>query len=239
MPHLPLFRSKAFENRSAAGRYGDVIEELDWSVGEILDELRASGLDRRTLVVFTSDNGPWTLYDEQGGSAGPLREGKGSTWEGGLRVPGIFWAPGRVQPGAVLDIGATMDLTPTIAALTGARLPADRELDGLDLSPVLLRRAGSPRDTFPFWRDNELYAFRKGPWKAHFVTRGVYNRGPARVRHDVPELYHLPSDPGERWNVAAANPEVVRELTEMAAAHRAGIRMGEPLVERRLPETVK
>jgi arylsulfatase A-like enzyme len=236
MPHLPLFRSKDFENRSAAGLYGDVIEELDWSVGEILNELRASGLDRRTLVVFTSDNGPWTVYDQQGGSAGPLREGKGSTWEGGLRVPGIFWSPGRVQPGAVLDIGATLDLTPTIAALTGARLPSDREIDGVDLSPVLLGRAPSPRETFAFWRDNELYAFRKGPWKAHFFTRGVYGRGPARVAHEVPELYNLGSDTGERWNVAEANPDVVRELTALAAAHRAGIRMAEPLVERRLPE---
>jgi arylsulfatase A len=90
MPHVPLFRSSAFENRSAAGVYGDVVEELDWSVGEILNELRKSGLDRRTIVVFTSDNGPWTVYDQHGGSAGPLREGKGSTWEGGWRVPAIF-----------------------------------------------------------------------------------------------------------------------------------------------------
>jgi len=235
MPHLPLFRSKAFENRSAAGIYGDVIEELDWSVGEILNELRKSGLDRRTLVVFTSDNGPWTLYDQHGGSAGPLREGKGSTWEGGLRVPGIFWSPGRVQPRSVLDIGATLDLMPTIAALTGTRLPADRESDGVDLSPVLLRGARSPRETFAFWRDHELYAFRKGPWKAHFITRGVYGRGPARVVHEVPELYHLGNDVGERWNVAADNPNVVRELTALAEAHRGSVRFGEPLIERRLP----
>ena len=231
MPHMPLFRSKAFENKSAAGIYGDVIEELDWSVGEILNELRTSGLDRRTLVVFTSDNGPWTLFDQHGGSAGPLRDGKGTTWEGGVRVPGIFWSPGRVKPGIVLDIGATLDLMPTIAALTGTRLEADRERDGVDLSPTLLRGARSPRETFAFWRDQELYAFRKGPWKAHFITRGAYNRGSARVVHDVPELYHLGNDSGERWNVAADNADVLRELTALAEAHRKSVKLGEPLIE--------
>jgi arylsulfatase A-like enzyme len=230
MPHLPLFRSKEFENRSAGGIYGDVIEELDSSVGAILSELRSSGLDRRTLVVFTSDNGPWTAYDQHAGSAGPLREGKGSTWEGGLRVPGIFWSPGLVKPGPVLDIGATLDLMPTIAALTGARLPTDRELDGVDLSPTLLRGEGSPRETFAFWRDHELYAFRKGPWKAHFITRGVYSRGSPRVVHDVPELYHLGNDPGERWNVAADNPAVITELTAAADAHEKGVKLAEPLI---------
>jgi arylsulfatase A-like enzyme len=235
MPHMPLFRSKKFENTSAAGIYGDVIEELDWSVGEILNELRTSGLDRNTLVVFTSDNGPWTLYDQQGGSAGPLRDGKGATWEGGLRVPGIFWSPGRVQPRTVLDIGAILDLTPTIAALTGTPLPAGRPMDGVDLSPALLRGAPSPRDTFAFWRDAELYAFRKGPWKAHFITRGAYGRGPARTVHDVPELYHLGNDPGERWNVAAANPDVLRELTALAETYRTSVTFGEPLVDRRVP----
>jgi len=239
MPHMPLFRSKKFENTSAAGIYGDVIEELDWSVGEILNELRTSGLDRNTLVVFTSDNGPWTLYDQHGGSAGPLRDGKGTTWEGGLRVPAIFWSPGRVQPRTVLDIGAILDLTPTIAALTGTPPPAGRPMDGVDLSPTLLQGAPSPRDTFAFWRDAELYAFRKGPWKAHFLTRGAYGRGPARVIHEVPELYHLGNDPGERWNVAAANPDVVRELTAAADAHRKSVTFGEPLIERRLPATAK
>jgi arylsulfatase A-like enzyme len=235
MPHVPLFRSKGFAGRSAAGLYGDVIEELDWSVGEIVTELRKSGLDKRTLVIFTSDNGPWTIYDEHGGSAGPLREGKGGTYEGGWRVPAIFWAPGRLQPQTVRDIGATLDLMPTIASLTGVPLPADRTIDGVDLSAVLLKGAASPRDTFAFWRSQELFAFRKGPWKAHFITRGVYGRGPGRVVHEVPELYHLGNDPGERWNVAAANPDIIRELTALAEAHRAGVTLGEPLVERLIP----
>jgi arylsulfatase A-like enzyme len=236
MPHVPLFRSQDFADRSAAGLYGDVVEELDWSVGEIIAELRRSGLDRRTLVIFTSDNGPWTIYDQHGGSAGPLREGKGGTFEGGWRVPAIFWAPGRVPPQTVPGIGAMIDLMPTIASLTGASVSDDRELDGIDLSAVLLKGAPSPRDTFAFWRSQELFALRKGPWKAHFITRGVYGRGPARVVHEVPELYHLGVDPGERWNVAAANPDVIRELTALADAHRADVRLGEPLVERLLPK---
>ena len=183
MPHVPLFRSKDFAVESAAGLYGDVIEELDWSVGEIVAELRKSGLDRRTLVVFTSDNGPWTIYDQQGGSAGLLREGKGGTFEGGWRVPAIFWAPGRVTPQTVRDIGAMLDLMPTIAALTGHTAARGRDLDGVDLSAVLLKGAPGPRDSFAFWRSQELFALRKGPWKAHFITRGVYGRGSARVVH--------------------------------------------------------
>ena len=235
MPHVPLFRSSAFENTSSAGVYGDVVEELDWSVGQILGELRRLRLDRRTVVVFTSDNGPWTLYDEQGGSAGSLRDGKGTTWEGGFRVPAIIWGPGRVRPATISGIGSILDLMPTIAALTGVALPSDRKIDGLDLSPTLLKGAPSPRDTFAFWRDDELYAIRKGHWKAHFITRGAYGRGTGRVVHETAELYHLGSDPGERWNVAARFPDVVRELTTLANAHRGGMAPGEPLLERFLP----
>lgn len=231
MPHVPLFRSSAFQGRSAAGVYGDVVEELDWSVGEILEVLRATRLDRRTIVVFTSDNGPWRLYDQHGGSAGLLRDGKGGTWEGGLRVPAIFWGPGHIRPGAVTEIGATLDLMPTIAALTGSRVPDDRPIDGIDLSPTLLRGARSPRTTFPYWRDQELMAFRQGSWKAHFVTRGAYSRGGDRVVHDPPRLYHLGIDPGEQFDVAAEHPDVVADLEAAAQAHRAGVRFAAPLIE--------
>lgn len=235
MPHVPLFRSERFAGRSAAGRYGDVIEEIDWSVGQILDAVRAEGLEQRTLVVFTSDNGPWTLYDQHGGSAGPLRDGKGTTWEGGVRVPGIFWGPGLVTARTVRGIGAMLDLFPTIAALAGARLPQDRPLDGVDLSPALRGSAPSPRDTFFYWRDAELYAVRKGPWKAHFITRGVYGRGGDRVMHDPPLLYHLGIDPGERFDVTERHPDVARELGALAATHQRTITFGEPLLDRRIP----
>lgn len=230
MPHVPLFRSKAFEGRSAAGVYGDVVEELDANVGRLVDALRRTGLDRRTLVVFTSDNGPWRVYDQHGGSAGPLRDGKASTWEGGFRVPGIFWAPGRVAPGTIVQMGAHLDLLPTIATLAGVAPPADRPLDGVDLSPTLLRGAPSARTTFGFWRNDELMAFRSGPWKAHWVTRGAYGRGEPRVEHDPPKLYHLDVDPGEQFDVAARHPEVVEALTAAARQYRAGIDMAPPLL---------
>ena len=230
MPHVPLFRSSAFTGKSAGGIYGDVIEELDWSVGQIVGALRQEGLDRQTLVVFTSDNGPWTLYGDHGGSAGPLREGKGGTYEGGLRVPGIFWMPGRIRPATVLDIGATLDLLPTIASMTGAPVPSDRAIDGLDLTPTLQQLAASPRQTFAYWRDHELYALRRGPWKAHFITRGVYGFGGDRVEHTPPQLYHLGRDSGERWDVAALHPDVVSELTAAAAELRASTPLAEPLI---------
>ncbi len=234
MPHVPLFRSSQFRGRSEAGIYGDVIEELDWTVGQMLDALRDTRLDRRTIVVFTSDNGPWRLYDQHGGSAGPLRDGKGATWEGGLRVPGIFWGPGRVRPGQISDIGAIVDLMPTITALTrSTAAPADRVLDGVDLSAVLLRGTRSPRTTFPYWRDQELMAFRKGAWKAHFITRGAYARGGDRVVHDPPELYHLGMDPGEQFDVAAQHPDIVGDIVAAANAHRAGVTLAEPLIEGR------
>ncbi|BCS31500.1 arylsulfatase [Luteitalea sp. TBR-22] len=230
MPHVPLFRSKAFAGRSAAGVYGDVIEELDANVGRLIAALRRDGLDRRTLVVFTSDNGPWRVYDQQGGSAGPLRDGKASTWEGGYRVPGIFWAPGRVAPGTIRQIGAHLDLLPTIAALTGATRPTDRPLDGVDLLPTLQRGEPSARTTFGFWRNDELMAFRSGPWKAHWVTRGAYGRGEARVEHDPPKLYHLDIDPGEQFDVAASHADVVARLTAEMQQYRASIDMPPPLL---------
>jgi arylsulfatase A len=235
MPHVPLFRSAAFEGHSATGGvYGDVIEEIDWSVGEILDAVRANGLEQQTLVVFTSDNGPWTLFDQHGGSAGHLRDGKGTTWEGGLRVPGVFWGPAFVQPRTVVDIGATLDLFPTFATLAGVDVPSDRPIDGVDLSPALRGDLQSPRDTFYYWRDAELYAVRKGPLKAHFITRGVYGRGSDREVHDPPLLYHLGIDPGEQFDVSAEHADAVAELTKLATAHKESVTMAPPLLERLL-----
>ncbi len=230
MPHMPLFRSKAFEGRSAAGVYGDVVEELDANVGRLVDAVRRTGLDRRTIVVFTSDNGPWRLYDQHGGSAGPLRDGKASTWEGGVRVPGIFWAPGRIAPATVLQMGAHLDLLPTIAGLTGASMPGDRPLDGVDLGPALLRGEPSARQSFAYWRDDELMAYRQGPWKAHFVTRGAYGRGEPRAEHVPPRLFHLDVDPGEQFDVASEHPDVVAALTSAARAHREGVPRATPLL---------
>jgi uncharacterized sulfatase len=137
MPHIPLAASADFTGHSAGGRYGDVIEEIDWSVGEVLDSLRSSGVDRNTLVLFTSDNGPWLPFRDHGGSAGPLRQGKGTTWEGGVRTPAIFWWPGTISPGVVTGMGSGLDLLATSASLAGERVPNDRVIDSVDLTPAL------------------------------------------------------------------------------------------------------
>jgi arylsulfatase A-like enzyme len=218
MPHVPLFRSERFEGKSLRGVYGDVVEEIDWSVGEVLDAIERNGLSRSTLVVFTSDNGPWLIFDRHGGSAGLLRGGKGGTFEGGMREPTIFWGPGIVKPGVVTDLGATMDLLPTFCALARAPLPQGRILDGFDLSPVLGGVGRSPRDTVLYYRGTEVYAVRHGPLKAHFVTQSEYGPG-GPERHDPPLLYHLEEDPSERLDVAASHPTAIAEIRKILQMH--------------------
>ena len=122
MPHVPLFASKDFKGKSERGLYGDVIEEIDWSVGEILKTLKKEGLDKNTVVIFTSDNGPWSIFNENGGSAGPLFGAKGTSYEGGQRVPAIFWGPGRIKPGIIFGIGSTLDIFPTLSKLAGVSI---------------------------------------------------------------------------------------------------------------------
>jgi arylsulfatase A-like enzyme len=236
MPHMPLFRSKKFENKSARGLYGDVIEELDANVGRVLDTLRQLKLDRNTLVVFTSDNGPWGLFDEQGGSAGPLRGAKGGTYEGGMREPTIFWQPGTIKHGVVMDIGTTLDLLPTFCAMAGVPAPSDRVLDGYDLSAPLLGKGRSPRQTMFYWRGSKLYAVRHGAFKAHFITQSEYG-GEAAITHAPPELYNLDHDPSEKWNVAAKHPEVIAEIRRIAEAHKQAIPPVQNHLDARIPPT--
>jgi len=230
MPHVPLFTSDEFRGTSLRGLYGDVIEEIDWSVGRVLDTLRELKLDRKTLVVFTSDNGPWLIFNEHGGSAGLLRDGKGCTFEGGMREPALFWWPGTIEPGVVADLGCTMDLLPTLCTLAGADLPADRVLDGMDISPALLGTGPSPRDAMFYYRGVQLYAVRQGPFKAHFITRPAYGPGKPET-HDPPLLYHLGHDPSEQYDVAAKYPEAVAAIRELAEAHKAAMQPGEPQLE--------
>ena len=222
-PHVPLSSAEPFLGKSPRGLYGDVVEEIDWSVGEVLKTLREEKLAERTLVVFTSDNGPWLTMNERGGSAGPLRDGKGSTFEGGMRVPGIFWWPGRVEPAVVRDMGSTLDLLPTFVKLAGGEVPSDRPIDGLDLSPALFGRGPSPRQTMFFYRGTSLYALRKGPWKAHFITKAAYGKEPPETVHERPLLYHLGRDPGEKYDAGEKNPEVIAEIRREAEAHRATV----------------
>ncbi len=233
--HVPLFASKDFAGKSPRGRFGDVVEEVDWSVGEILKTLREEKRERNTLVFFSSDNGPWLTFGDQGGSAGLLREGKGSTWEGGMRVPGIAWWPGTVPAGVTTqDLACTMDLYTTAIKLAGGDVPADRVVDGVDITPVLLGKGPSPRETMFYYRGTKLFAVRQGPWKAHLITRSGY--GPDRaVEHETPELYHLGHDPSEKRNVAADHPEVLARIATLIAAHQKDLRPGEPQLDRRLP----
>jgi uncharacterized sulfatase len=230
MPHIPLARSDDFVGHSAGGMYGDVIEELDWSVGRVLDALRSAGIERNTLVLFTSDNGPWLPFRDHGGSAGPLRQGKGTTWEGGVRTPAIFWWPGTVRPAVVTGMGSGLDLLAIAASLSGARLPSDRTIDSIDLTPAL-KGGDSPREDLFYYWDSELRAVRKGRFKAHFITSGAYDDPEPRVVHDAPLLFDLSVDPGERYNIASDHPDVLADLVRLANTHRKSVETTKPLFD--------
>lgn len=217
MPHVPLFRSDAFKGVSTGGLYGDVIEELDASVGQILKTLKDLALADNTLVVFTSDNGPWLRYKTLGGISGPLRDGKGTTWEGGMRVPTIFWSPGgMVKPALIHGLGTTMDLMATLATLCSADLP-EVSLDSHDLSKTLFTGAPSPRKDFFYYRGEELIAVRYKSYKLHFKISG--EKSHENITLKQPLLYNLDHDPGENYDVFDDHPEVVATLTRLSEAH--------------------
>ncbi|MBC8327352.1 MAG: sulfatase [Planctomycetes bacterium] len=228
MPHVPLMPGAAFAGRSPRGLYGDVVEEIDWSVGAILGRLRQLGIDRRTLVVFTSDNGPWIIQGEEGGSAGLLRDGKGSTWEGGVREPGIFWWPGAIAAGGTeRSVASTLDLYPTALRLAGRPLPPGETRDGLaldgrDLLPVLLGEAPQQRDPLYFHGPGHvLHAVREGPWKLHVVTSS--QTGLDYFDGKLPLLFHLERDPSEEHDLAEEYPEVVARLRRLIDEHQAAV----------------
>lgn len=224
MPHVPLAAGAGFRGKSPRGLYGDAVEEIDWSVGRILKTLANVGLEKETLVVFTSDNGPWLSKKLAGGSAGPFFEGKVSTWEGGLRVPGIFFWPGRVPAGlTTAAFATTMDLFPTFIRLAQATLPHDREIDGKDLSPVLLHGQPGREPLFHYYFNDQLWGVRKGPWKIHFKTTRpekvtVWGRWEIE-EHDPPLLFNLEEDPGEHHDRAAEHPELLADLTALTRRH--------------------
>jgi len=237
MPHVPLYVSDKFKGKSERGLYGDVIMELDWSVGEILRALRDNGLDENTLVLFTSDNGPWLAYGDHAGSAEPLREGKGTAWEGGLREPCILRWPGKIPANTVSDaFWMSIDILPTIAHLTGAELPKHK-IDGLNVWPLLAGEpnAKNPHDAYwLYYANNELQAVTDGRWKLVFPhtyrTLGGQPGGrdgkPARYQSrkiERPELYDLDTDRGETTNVAAQHPDIVQRLENLAETARADL----------------
>jgi len=244
MPHVPLSVSDKFEGRTPAGLYGDVIEEIDWSVGRVLDALERTGRAENTLVVFTSDNGPWLSYGNHAGSARPLREGKGTTFEGGVRVPCLMRWPARIPAGAVCgEPVMTIDVLPTVAGLIGAELPA-RAIDGKDVAPLITGVAGarSPHEAYFFYyHENQLEALRSGRWKLHFPHRYRTMVGRDAGKDGIPGkydhaqstplvLYDLEHDVAESEDVAERHPEVVARLTALADGMRA--ELGDALTER-------
>lgn len=235
MPHVPLHVGPGFQGTSRRGAYGDVIHELDDSVGRILKTLKRLDLERNTIVIFLSDNGPWLSYGNHGGSSGGLREGKGTVFEGGVRVPCIIRWPGKVTGGRTTSALATaMDLMPTLAHLAGASLPEGRVIDGVDLGPLLVnpgKHTQVPRETFFYYWLGELHAVRHGRWKLHLPHPYIQpnpagNDGaPGRMisMNISNALFDLESDPAESRDQASAHPEVVAELTALAQSARADL----------------
>jgi arylsulfatase len=237
-PHLGLFASDKFKGQSRRGLLGDVMEEIDYSVGEVLKALEESGQSENTLIIFSSDNGPWVKFLEveeskygdtrlQIGYAEPFRDGKGSTWEGGHRVPGIFYWPGRIHPNAMDQRPAsTLDIFPTIAKLVGAELPRDRSIDGRDITPYLIgtRMAVRPFEFIYSYDDNKASAIRVGPWKLHTrigsQTGNNYGFSPSIEK---PLLFQIEHDLSERLDVASEHPELVQKMRDLMLKTQAQI----------------
>ncbi|MGJ8697454.1 MAG: sulfatase family protein [Verrucomicrobiaceae bacterium] len=247
MPHTKLAASPEFRGKSERGLYGDVIEEIDASVGRIVDAIRQLKLVDETYIIFTSDNGPWLNKNkgfgdgirpsDHGGSAGPLRSGKVSTWEGGVRVPAIVWAPGRVPAGKTCSkMASTMDLLPTFAKLAGGKVPDDRVIDGVDISPLFAGnfKECDPDKVYNYYLLSHLQAVRQGPWKLHLAcpqfpawlgkhSKNSHIHPKDKMGFPKPALYHLIKDPGEATDVADENPEIVARLLELAEQARVDI----------------
>jgi arylsulfatase len=216
-PHEPWAVKPEFRGSSARGLYGDVVERIDWSVGEVLDAIARMGLDENTLVLFASDNGPWAHPSKhQAGSSYPFRGEKAESWEGGVRSPFIVRWPGRVPAGAVrTGVASALDFLPTFAALSGAKLPA-RPIDGHNLWPMVVEDAESPYEAFFYYARGRLEAVRSGPWKLMFENH-------LRKTPNPEMLFHLGEDPGEAANLADAHPEVVERLRGYADTMRADL----------------
>jgi len=223
MPHNPVHASEKFAGKSKNGKYGDAVEEIDWSTGEILKTLKKLKLDDQTLVIFTSDNGAARRW---GGSNAPLSGFKGSTMEGGMREPCVIRWPGHIPAGKECDaVASTIDLLPTLAKLAGASAPSDRIIDGKDITPLLFHpeTAKSPHEAFYYYFRANLQAVRSGKWKLHLPRRQRRRRKNAKVRRIPARLYNLEADIGEKKNVAGEHPEVVKRLTALAEKARADL----------------
>ena len=223
MVHIPLFPGKAFQGKSLRGLYGDTVEEIDWSVGEIMNHLKSLNLDKNTIVWFTSDNGPWILKKELGGSSGLLRDGKGSTWEGGMRVPGIAWGADFIPSGSYCtNIATTLDIYATSLQLAGQHIPGDRPVDGQNILHYFNQEESKDsQKVFHYYGPKALHAIRKGKWKLHIQTSSQL--GIDYFEGTLPLLFNLEEDPEEKYNLADQLPEKVAELSDLIATHRAEV----------------
>lgn len=217
MPHVPLYPGKNFIGKSKRGTYGDAVEEVDWGVGEILQTLKSEGLEDNTIVWFMSDNGPWVLKNEEGGSAGLFRDGKGSTWEGGVRVPCFVQWPANIQSEKNENIVNAMDVFATCIKLSGGDIPNDRVIDGQNISSYLIKDSNTKKkDDTPFFYygiDNQLMAVRKGQWKLHAKTYSQLDVDYFPKKEFL--LFNLYNDPSEKYELSDKNPEIVKELSQL------------------------
>jgi arylsulfatase len=235
MPHVPIAVSSKYKNKSGAGLFGDLMMEIDWSIGEVMKALKKNGLTKNTLIIFTSDNGPWLTFGNHAGSTGGLREGKGSAWDGGVKVPCIMSYPGVIAPGSICNnLATTMDVLPTIVGLTKTQLPTNT-IDGVDILSLLTQKPNAnPRDHFVYYYDNNsLKAVRQGVWKLVFAHQSQTYKATDMGKDGfsgkyasvaVPmALYDLSTDPGETLDVAKLNPSVVAALTAIADTYRTAL----------------
>ena len=222
LPHIPLYASKEFLGKSKRGLYGDVIEEIDFGVGLIINELKKLNLDKKTVVVFTSDNGPWLVYKDHSGSAGLLRNGKGTTWEGGVRVPTIFWGA-NIKSGIIDDIGSTLDIYSTFLSISGIEQQKNVHIDGIDLSETLFKKEESKRKNMFFYNGDELYAARLGSFKLHLKTTDWFKEPKT---HDPPLLFDLNVDPSEKFDISKDNSEKVEEILNLIELHNSKLIRG-------------
>jgi len=222
MPHVPIYASPAFEGKSKRGLYGDVIQEIDWSVGQVLKALKDNGLDKNTIVIFTSDNGPWRQFDIEGGSAGPLRYGKGTTFEGGQRVPGVVYWPGKIKPGSVYnDLVLQLDIFPTILNIAGiSAANLSNPIDGENISPVLLGTGHRKGDEFAYFNTGKIEAFRKGDWKIHFPTNDETFLGLLIFKATDSLLVNLKTDVSEQVNLWQSQPAKKQELLQALEVYK-------------------
>jgi arylsulfatase A len=249
MVHVPLFVSDKFAGKTARGLFGDVVTEIDWSVGQILETLRKLNLAENTLVIFASDNGPWLNYGDHAGSAGPLREGKGTSFEGGTRVPALMWWPGTIPANTQCHVPAmTIDILPTLAERIGAALP-EHPIDGKNIWPLIVDepQAKSPHKAYFFYLGNQLQAVRMGRWKLHFPHKYRHSDrqkagrdghpGKLETRQIGLSLYDLENDPGESKDVKEEHPEIVRRMKDLADKMRKDLGDGKGAAPGRRPAT--